>query len=97
MNALMTNFNDQQFPPQQPTSQAQQSASQMQQDFGGRPGDSTGLTHTPDRSILTQGSDLDRWGLQGLLETIRHDNPDVSGLARGQELTSLGLNLNSSE
>lgn len=40
---------------------------------------------------------IDRWGLAGLLATIRSDNPDVAGLAIGQDLTQLGLDLNSQE
>ena len=42
-------------------------------------------------------SELDRFGLAGLLATVRSDNPDVAGLAIGQDLNHLGLNLNSVE
>ena len=42
-------------------------------------------------------SDIDRFGLAGLISTIRSDNPDVAGLAIGQDLNHLGLNLNSVE
>ena len=42
-------------------------------------------------------SAMDEFGLAGFLATVRSDNPDVAGLARGQDLTSLGLNLNSPE
>ena len=42
-------------------------------------------------------SAMEEFGLPGLLATIRSANPDVAGLARGQDLTSLGLNLNSPE
>ncbi|KAK3171231.1 hypothetical protein OEA41_003315 [Lepraria neglecta] len=88
LNSLLTNF-DSQFPPQQ---QASQSA-HVQQEYGGRIGD-PGSAHTPDR---TQMSAMDEFGLAGFLATVRSDNPDIAGLARGQELTSLGLNLNSPE
>jgi len=93
MNALLTSFNDSQYPSQQ---QAIQS-SHVQQDYENRLGDPTGATHTPDRTTDSQMSAIDEWGLAGFLATITHENPDVSGLARGHDLTSLGLNLNSSE
>ncbi|KAL9044822.1 MAG: hypothetical protein Q9214_002070 [Letrouitia sp. 1 TL-2023] len=46
---------------------------------------------------LDQMEPIDRFGLAGLLATIRSENPDVSGLALGQDLTQLGLDLNSPE
>lgn len=39
----------------------------------------------------------DRYGLLGLLGVIRMSNPDLTSLALGIDLTTLGLNLNSSE
>ncbi|CAL9085772.1 unnamed protein product [Musa acuminata var. zebrina] len=47
----------------------------------------------------TQGSQVapDRFGLQGLLSVIRMNDPDLTSLALGIDLTTLGLNLNSSE
>ncbi|RWW06759.1 hypothetical protein BHE74_00007690 [Ensete ventricosum] len=39
----------------------------------------------------------DRFGLQGLLSVIRMYDPDLTSLALGIDLTTLGLNLNSSE
>jgi CCR4-NOT transcription complex subunit 2 len=88
LNALLTNF-DSQFPSQQQGSQS----SHTQQEYGARTGD-PGSAHTPDRP---QMSAMEEFGLPGLLATIRSANPDVAGLARGQDLTSLGLNLNSPE
>lgn len=41
--------------------------------------------------------ELDRFGLAGLLANVRSENPDVAGLAIGQDLNQLGLNLNSVE
>lgn len=52
---------------------------------------------TPDRTTPSQMSAMEEFGLAGFLATARSENPDVSGLARGQDLTSLGLNLNSAE
>lgn len=94
MNALLTSFNDSQFPPQQQTSQPQQG----RQDYGTRTGDSSRRSnHTPDRTPSSQMSAIDEFGLPGFLSTISNENPDVSYLARGQDLTTLGLNLNSAE
>ncbi|XP_064984003.1 probable NOT transcription complex subunit VIP2 isoform X1 [Musa acuminata AAA Group] len=53
-----------------------------------------------DQSIKSvQGSLLapDRFGLQGLLSVIRMNDPDLTSLALGIDLTTLGLNLNSSD
>ena len=96
MNALLTNFADLQFPAQQQAGQPQQPP-QGRQDYGARTGDSSRSNHTPDRTPLSQMSELDEFGIQGFLNTINHENPDVSYLARGQDLTTLGLNLNSAE
>ena len=96
MNALLTNFNDLQFTPQQQTSQPQQPP-QGRQDYGARTGDSSRSNHTPDRTPLSQMSELDEFGIQGFLNTINSDNPEVAYLARGVDLTTLGLNLNSAE
>lgn len=94
MNALLTNFTDSQYPGQQQPNQS----SHAQQDYGNRLDDPAGVTHTPpDLTSPSQMSARDQWGLAGFLATISHDNSDVSGLARGHDLTSLGLNLNSSE
>lgn len=43
-----------------------------------------------------QGSS-DRFGLLGLLSVIRMSDPDLTTLALGTDLTTLGLNLNSRE
>lgn len=39
----------------------------------------------------------DRFGLLGLLNVIRMNNPDLTSLALGIDLTTLGLNLNSDD
>jgi CCR4-NOT transcription complex subunit 2 len=43
------------------------------------------------------GSRADRYGLMGILAVIRMTEPDLNTLALGTDLTSLGLNLNSSD
>lgn len=90
MTSLLTNFNDSQFP-------SQQQPPQGRQDYGARTGGSSRSNHTPDRTPLSQMSELEEFGIQGFLSTISNENPDVSYLARGQDLTTLGLNLNSAE
>lgn len=42
-------------------------------------------------------SPMDRFGLPGLLAIVRNENPDIASLAIGQDLTQLGLNVNSPE
>lgn len=91
MNSLLNNFSDSQFPPQQQTSQPQQ------QDYVSRTNDAQSSTMSTDRTTPSQMSAMDEFGLAGFLATVRHDNPNVAGLARGQDLNSLGLNLNSAE
>ncbi|KAJ5175998.1 uncharacterized protein N7482_001875 [Penicillium canariense] len=46
---------------------------------------------------LAQMSELDRFGLSGLLRMIHSESPDVAGLAVGQDLMTLGLDLNQPE
>ncbi|MCJ1368098.1 hypothetical protein MMC16_007237 [Acarospora aff. strigata] len=89
-------FSEQPPPVQmQPPSQPQQQSRQQQQGgFEGDVFDSPGAVQTPEQIPLSQMSELDRYGLAGLLGVIRHDSNDVAGLAVGQDLTTLGLDLN---
>lgn len=91
MNSMLNNFSDMQLQQQRQTSQSQQV------DYGSRTGDAPGSAVSPDQSTPSQMSAMEEFGLAGFLSTARSENPDVSGLARGQDLTSLGLNLNSPE
>ena len=91
MNSLLNNFSDMQFPSQRQASQPNQ------QEYVSGTGEGSGSTTSPDRSASSQMSEADKWGLEGFLATVRSPDPNVSGLARGQELNSLGLNLNSAE
>ena len=92
-------FSEQPPPVQmQPPSQPQQQSRQQQQGgFEGDVFDSPGAVQTPEQIPLSQMSELDRYGLAGLLGVIRHDSNDVAGLAVGQDLTTLGLDLNQPE
>lgn len=84
MNSLLSNFSDARAPPQQ------------QSDYGGRIGDPSPSNHT-DQIPLSQMSPSDRNGIAGFLATIHSEDPVVRGLAKGIDLTTLGLNLNSPE
>lgn len=50
---------------------------------------------TPAEQVLF--GPADRFGLMGLLQIIKHADPDYSMLALGKDLTHLGLDLGSSE
>jgi CCR4-NOT transcription complex subunit 2 len=55
---------------------------------------------TSSSGMLPENSDIEnqtKYGLLGLLDVIRMTNPDLNTLALGSDLTTLGLNLNSSE
>ena len=78
------NFSD----PQQ-LQQRQQDTSDSQ-DVPGAP------TNT-EQPPLAQMSELDRFGLAGLLRMIHSESPDVASLAVGQDLMTLGLDLNQAE
>ena len=58
---------------------------------------STGIGIPPRSRSPNQASEMDRFGVEGLLSAIRNADNDVSSLAIGQDLTTLGLDLNSSE
>ncbi|KAL9580188.1 MAG: hypothetical protein Q9212_004648, partial [Teloschistes hypoglaucus] len=96
VNSLLSNFqtssnggpsvqNAQNQPPQ-----VRQQQQQQQQPFP-----SSGAAQIAENTPLDQMAPIDRWGLAGLLGTIRHENADIAGLAVGQDLTQLGLDLNS--
>jgi CCR4-NOT transcription complex subunit 2 len=50
-----------------------------------------------DDKAATGGAGQSRFGLTGLLSVIRMTDPDLNTLALGTDLTTLGLNLNSTE
>ncbi|KAK2881772.1 hypothetical protein FQN49_000439 [Arthroderma sp. PD_2] len=81
----------------------QQSSSQMQPSRQ-QPPQTDNESHDPSRANqtteqtpLSQMSEQDRFGLAGLLRMIHSDSPDVASLAIGQDLMSLGLDLNQPE
>ena len=70
-------------PPGTPTQQQQMSQQQQHSSAGGK--------------IPSQQAAPDRFGLLGLLSVIRMTDPDLTTLALGTDLTTLGLHLNSPE
>ncbi|KAI9651930.1 MAG: hypothetical protein M1829_002107 [Trizodia sp. TS-e1964] len=70
----------------------------QQQSFLTDPHDSSQAVSIPaDSTNLGVMGELDKWGLTGLLTIIRNENADQGALATGQDLTALGLDLNSSD
>jgi CCR4-NOT transcription complex subunit 2 len=87
-NTLMSgqrNFSD----PQQQLQQRQQQATEGQEVSGG--------AQSAEQPPLAQMNELDRFGLAGLLRMIHSESPDVASLAVGQDLMTLGLDLNQPE
>lgn len=65
-----------------------------------RQGDSqepSAVAQSAEQPPLAQMSELDRYGLAGLLRMIHSESPDVASLAVGQDLMTLGLDLNQPE
>ncbi|KAL7653957.1 unnamed protein product [Aspergillus niger] len=59
--------------------------------------EASGAAQSSDQLPLAEMSELDKFGLAGLLRMIHSDNADVSSLAVGQDLMTLGLDLNQPE
>jgi CCR4-NOT transcription complex subunit 2 len=79
------NFSD----PQQQLQQRQQQANEGQE--------VSDAPQSAEQPPLAQMSELDRFGLAGLLRMIHSESPDVASLAVGQDLMTLGLDLNQPE
>ncbi|KAM5489860.1 transcriptional regulator [Microsporum audouinii] len=82
----------------------QQNQGQIQPSRQQQPSQADNENHDPSRAgqtaeqtSLSQMSEHDRFGLAGLLRMIHSDSPDVASLAIGQDLMSLGLDLNQPE
>jgi CCR4-NOT transcription complex subunit 2 len=84
---------------EQESSQTQQ-IKQRQTRAGVLPGEtqeSSAPSQSTEQPPLSQMSELDRFGLAGLLRMIHSESPDVASLAVGQDLMTLGLDLNQPE
>lgn len=87
-NTLMSgqrNFSD----PQQQLQQRQQQTNEGQE--------ASAAAQSAEQPPLAQMNELDRFGLSGLLRMIHSESPDVASLAVGQDLMTLGLDLNQPE
>lgn len=85
---------------EQATQAQLQQMQQRQQQTGGSSAegqDSAGATQSAEQPPLSQMSEIDRFGLAGLLRMIHSESPDVASLAVGQDLMTLGLDLNQPE
>ncbi|KAL4743852.1 hypothetical protein BDV11DRAFT_177572 [Aspergillus similis] len=72
--------------------------SSQQQSIPAAPGLSRPSQDTEaEQQPLTEMSELDKFGLAGLLRMIHSDSADVASLAIGQDLMTLGLDLNQPE
>jgi CCR4-NOT transcription complex subunit 2 len=89
--------------PEQQQQQGQGQLPQMQPrqqqagSFASDAHESGNANQTSEQPPLSQMSDIDRFGLAGLLRMIHSESPDVASLAIGQDLMTLGLDLNQPE
>jgi CCR4-NOT transcription complex subunit 2 len=82
---------------EQESGQTQQ-IKQRQTRAGVLPGETQeSASQSTEQPPLSQMSELDRFGLAGLLRMIHSESPDVASLAVGQDLMTLGLDLNQPE
>lgn len=82
------------------SSQRNFSDPQQLQQRQSEPSDSQEVSGAPasvEQPPLAQMSEIDRFGLAGLLRMIHSESPDVASLAVGQDLMTLGLDLNQAE
>ncbi|GIJ98608.1 hypothetical protein Aspvir_000726 [Aspergillus viridinutans] len=86
---VTTMANQRNFTEQQQAQQPQVAAGEAQ--------DVAAAAQNTEQPPLAQMSELDRFGLAGLLRMIHSDSPDVASLAVGQDLMTLGLDLNQPE
>lgn len=86
------------YPEQQP-SQSQLPPLQSRQPSGAYTSETepAATSQSAEQPPLSQMSDIDRFGLAGLLRMIHSESPDVASLAVGQDLMTLGLDLNQPE
>jgi len=82
-------------PQQQPQAQRAATAA-AQRPASQTPAAMAAASNVPPTSRVQAGPD-DKYGLLGLLNVIRMTDMDLNHLVLGQDLTSLGLNLNSTE
>lgn len=72
-------------------------AEQQSLQFSAHGQESSEAAQSAEQPPLAEMSELDKFGLAGLLRMIHSDSPDVASLAVGQDLMTLGLDLNQPE
>ena len=82
-----------------PYDQLIQQYQQLQSQSQFRMGQMSAVGPHGDQDLKSQSPEpvIDEFGLRGLLKVIRMNNPDLTSLALGIDLTTLGLNLNASD
>lgn len=80
-----------------PDEYSRQHISSFQQDSLGADSQETFASRLSRMTPWTEMAPIDKWGLAGLLAQMHTISKDQLELARGQDLTQLGLDLNSSE
>ncbi|KAJ5484016.1 hypothetical protein N7539_005812 [Penicillium diatomitis] len=88
-NGTLAQDKDRNFSDPQLLQQRQEQGSEVQEP-------ATGM-QSAEQPPLAQMSELDRFGLSGLLRMIHSESADVASLAVGQDLMTLGLDLNQPE
>ncbi|KAF9253931.1 hypothetical protein DTO013E5_2021 [Penicillium roqueforti] len=83
------------LPSQRNFSDPQQLQQRQPENIDGQ--DVSNAAQNTEQPPLAQMSELDRFGLAGLLRMIHSESPDVASLAVGQDLMTLGLDLNQAE
>ncbi|KAL9630153.1 MAG: hypothetical protein Q9204_004868, partial [Flavoplaca sp. TL-2023a] len=96
MNSLLDNFVNQQ---QQIGSSRNTQSQQQHQPSRHQRGSlaSGGAAQTAENVPVDEMSPIDKYGLAGLLANVRSPDADTAALAIGQDLTQLGMDLNSPE
>ncbi|KAI9843101.1 MAG: hypothetical protein M1838_002873 [Thelocarpon superellum] len=84
-------------PASRPSLPSQPPPAPTQPTFTAEYGDSPRASQTQTPDTLSSMSELDRFGLAGLLHMIRSEGSDLGSLAIGQDLTTLGLDLSQPE
>ncbi|BDD56085.1 hypothetical protein MAP00_001562 [Monascus purpureus] len=72
-------------------------SNQRAQGVTGDAQESPAVSQSAEQPPLSQMSEIDKFGLSGLLRMIHSESPDVASLAVGQDLMTLGLDLNQAE
>lgn len=82
----------QESPPQLQRTQQRQPST-----YGEDGPEGSGASKGAEQAIFAQMSDQERFGLPGLIQMIHSEHTDITSMTFGQDLMSLGLDLNQPE